>query len=257
MISQGRISDSIGGFPFLKQWGIGPYKDPNKPAIFIGCYNPPEDFRLIMSHKALGVLIWGGTDADVISAEKLRKIKAKTNIKHIALGGFIARDLSKAGIPYVRIPLTIASRVMEPYPLGDKVYCYTPPKTNRSPYRYYGGHILEEVMRMMPRQKFILATPKLYSREKLFELYKECFIGLRLTVHDGFPNTVAELGLRGRRCVFNDNVPTALSWTDARSVVKIIENEKRLTPGPQKVAQDMYDYLDISYDFLEEDYWSI
>ena len=112
-------------------------------------------------------------------------------------------------------------------------------------------------MKLLPDLEFIVTSPTDYPKEELFELYKKCFIGLRLTGHDGFPNTVAELGLRGRRCVFNDDVPTAISWQDAVSVVKIIENEKRLTPGPQKVAQDMYDYLDISYDFLEEDYWSI
>lgn len=253
MISQGRLSDSLGRFPFFKQWGIGPYNDPNKPAIFMGCYNPPEDFSTIMSHKALGVLIWGGTDADIITAEKLRRLKGKENIKHVALSGFIARDLNKAGIPHVRIPLTIAPRVMEPFPLGDKVYCYAP----KTSYKYYGGHVLDKVMKLLPDVEFIVTSPRDYSKEKLLELYKKCFIGLRLTGHDGFPNTVAELGLRGRRCVFNDDVPTAIPWTDAESVVKIIENEKRLTPGPQKVAQDMYDYLDISYDFLEEDYWSI
>ena len=251
MIQQGRISDSLSRFPFLKQWGVGPYTDPNKPAIFVGCYNPPEDFRTIVNHKALGVLIWGGTDADIISAEKLRTIKGKTNIKHIALSGFIARDLGKAGIPCVRIPLTIAPRVMEPLPLGDKVYCYAP----RTSYKYYGGHVLDKVMKLLPDVEFIVTSPRDYPQEKLPELYEKCFIGLRLTGHDGFPNTVAEMGLRGRRCVFNDDVPTAIPWTGAESVVKIIENEKRLTPGPQKVAKAMYDYINIPLDFLDENYW--
>ena len=251
MIQQGRISASIGGFPFLKQWGIGPYKDPNSPAVFVGCYNPPEDFRTIMNHKAFGVLIWGGTDADMIAAEKLRKLKNKPNIKHIALSGFIVRDLNKAGIPSVRIPLTIAPRVMEPSPLGDSVYCYAP----RTRYKYYGGHVLDKVMKLLPDLEFIVTSPGDYPKDKLFELYEKCFIGLRLTGHDGFPNTVAEMGLRGRRCVFNDDVPTAIPWTGAESVVKIIENEKRLTPGPQKVAQAMYDYIDIPPDWLNENYY--
>ena len=255
MIQQGRISASISGFPFLKQWGIGPYTDPDKPAVFVGCYNPPEDFRTIMNHQALGVLIWGGTDVDMIAAEKLNKLKNKPNIKHIAQSGFIARDLQKAGIKYRRLPLTTVPRIMNPYPLGDKVYCYTPPKSNKPRYRYYGGHVLEKVMKLMPDQEFILTVPKLYSKEKLFELYKECFIGLRLTEHDGLPHTVVEMGLRGRRCVFNDDIPGAIPWSGAKDIVDIIKKEKARTANPQKVAKEMYDYLDISYDFLDENNW--
>ncbi len=255
MIRQGRISNSIGGFPFLRQWGIGPYTDPNEPAVFVGCYNPPEDFRTIMDHKSLGVLIWGGTDSDMIAAEKLRKLKNKPNIKHIAQSGFIALDLVKAGISYERIPLTTVPKIMNPSPLGDSVYCYTPLKANKPRYKYYGGHFLEKVVEMMPEQKFILTTPKQYSKERLFELYKKCFIGLRLTEHDGLPHTVVELGLRGRRCVFNDDVPGAIPWDNAKDIVGIIKKEKRRNPGTGRVALNMHDYIDVSYDFLNENYW--
>lgn len=251
MIQQGRISDSIRGFPFLKQWGVGEYKYPDKPAIFVGCYNPPEDFKTIMSHKALGVLIWGGTDAEMIAAEKLRKLKAKTNIKHVAQSGFIARDLERAGIPYKRFPITTVPRVMDPSPLGDHVYCYAP----RTRWEFYGGPVLNKVMKLLPDQKFIVTVPRQHSKERLFELYKRCFIGLRLTRHDGLPHTVVELGLRGRRCVFNDDIPGAIPWKNAKDIVRIINEEKVRTPGTTKVALDMYDFLDVSLDFLNKSYW--
>ena len=63
---------------------------------------------------------------------------------------------------------------------------------------------------------------------QLVDVYKKCFIGLRLTKHDGLSNTVVELGLSGRRCVWNGGSPNAVRWSTVDSVVEAIKAEQLL-----------------------------
>ena len=81
--------------------------------------------------------------------------------------------------------------------------------------------------------------------------YKSCFIGLRLTTHDGLPNTICELGLMGRRCIYNGQLPHSIPYSNADDIVESIEREfKSRNEDNTLIANDMYDYLNIGDDWL-------
>ena len=252
MIKQGRISQSVSGFKFMEKYGISEYKNPKESAVFFGCYNPPQDFNTIINHKALGILIWLGSDSRLINPNKLQIIKQKTNIKHIAQSIFIANDLSKAGIEFKMLPIHATKDTINLQPLGDCIYCYAP----KHKYNFYGGQIIDELKKILPNEKFIITSNKQYPREKIIEFYKKSFIGLRLTLHDGLPETVVELGLMGRRCIFNDKLPNTIAWKTIQDIVRIIKKEKLMIGQINiKLANSMFDFLNIDNSWLDENYW--
>jgi hypothetical protein len=66
----------------------------------------------------------------------------------------------------------------------------------------------------------------MYDKPKLFEIYRNCFLNLRLTTFDGCPNTNLEMGLMGRKSVFNGKgVPGSILWIDVNHVCDIILHE--------------------------------
>lgn len=253
MIKQGRVSQSISSFKFLEKYKLSEYKNPREPAIFFGCYNPPKDFNTIINHKSLGILVWGGTDIQMIDPYKLRKIKEKKNIKYIAQSGFIENDLKHAGIICKRLPITTIKPILNLQSLGNYIYCYAP----KCRYNFYGGRILDKLKKLLPNEKFIIASsPRQYSKEQLIELYKNCFIGLRLTSHDGLPHTVVELGLMGRRCIFNDEIPNAIQWKTIQDIIRIIKIEKlKIGQTNLQIANAIYNFLNIDNSWLNENYW--
>ena len=57
-------------------------------------------------------------------------------------------------------------------------------------------------------------------------IYKHCYIGLRLTPHDGNANQVIELGLMGIKTVYNGGGPSSLPYKSLNDIINHIENEK-------------------------------
>jgi hypothetical protein len=46
----------------------------------------------------------------------------------------------------------------------------------------------------------------------MFEIYKKCFVGVRLTNKDGNANTVLEMGRLGIPVIFNGNESNSISY---------------------------------------------
>lgn len=55
-----------------------------------------------------------------------------------------------------------------------------------------------------------------YGQDELHEIYKQSFIGVRLTEHDNMALSCVEMGLMGRRSIFNGNIPCAIPYSDAQ-----------------------------------------
>lgn len=252
-IKQGRLSKGVGNFKFLEKYGLSEYVNFKKPAIFFGCYKYPQDFSTIINHKALGIIVWCGADSYRVGSEKLKAIKEKKNIQHIAISRFIEKTLRHAGISFKRLPINPSENIVNPQPLGDSIYCYAP----KFRYDYYGGKIINELKELLLDEKFIITSSCIqYPKEQLIELYKKSFIGLRLTKYDGLPNTVIELGLMGRRCIFNDNIPNAIHWWTIQDIIRIIKVEKlKIEQTNTQLAKTMFNFLNIDDSWLNENYW--
>jgi len=251
-ITQIKISPSMLADKFIKHFKLSDYTDINAPTLFMGCYIPP-DYETIIKHRGFGIIRWCGTDAMRFNlyAGYINAVKEKLNIKHIAISDYIARDLDNIGIKYLRFPCTTVKKEMNPVSLGDSVYCYLP----ASQYERYGGLLVDEIRKKTKHNFIITNHPRQFTTSELNDIYRRSFIGLRLTQHDGLPSTVLELGLMGRRSVFNGGLPHTLHWSKVEKIVKIIEMEKKRNPGVKIVARDMYNYINIERYWLNTEFW--
>ena len=114
-------------------------------------------------------------------------------------------------------------------PLGHKVYVYGGPESGVRA-EFYGLNHLAEIQQQLPDVNFVIGhtSPPTFAYEQMASIYQDCLMGLRLTPHDGCSNTVVELGLMGRRCVWNGDLPNAIPWRTTVDVVSAIKHQRAL-----------------------------
>jgi len=222
IIKQIQTSDGVIFFhaEMAKKYNLKEYSNIRKPVLFMGCYND-SDVKKITDHKGFVLLLWLGTDAMRITPDKAKVLKKK-NIHHIAQCDYIAKDLKKAGLKYSRINVAITNHKPNPQPLGDSVYFYY----GRNNPEFYG---LSRVVRLKEKYKdikFIFGTIGTFPIWKMPDIYKSSFIGLRLTPHDGLSETVLEMGMMGRRCVWNESFPGCYQWETDQDIINAIYKER-------------------------------
>jgi len=247
----------------MERYSIHNYNDTTKPSIFFGCYSETTVNR-IFYHKSLSVIVWGGSDARGLRKwaegiqfikkrkrmyEKLRTIK---NVKHIAISEDICEDLKKARFNYRFVPVCpVLPNLFNPTELGSMIYSYG---YKRKP-ELYGRKLVEKVERKF-RSVTLLCSEIGNSTELPYEkmrgVYDKCFIGLRFTKHDGLPNTVIELGLMGRKCIHNSNLPNAIRYESFKDIVGAIQSESTMIGCKNKeLAEKTYEYINIPDDWLD------
>ena len=241
---------------FLEKYKFQGYVNPDEPCFFHGCYN--KTFDVIRNHRAFGVIDWGGSDSLQLLNDKLfiEHLQQRNNTYHIANSKFISNDLIKCGIPhfiYPFSPMTIGNICAKP--LGKDVYIYG----GHADPDFYGASIVERLKKKLPNVNFITryAQPPDYSTpEELMKIYENSFIGLRLVPHDGMSCTVSELGLMGRKCVWNGNSPNAIPWkTDDDIVNAILQEQKQIGETNEILSNEMKKFLTIPDEVFDMDFY--
>ena len=237
---------------FLKRYGLKSRTKIDKPCVFFGIYW--NDLESILNHKSLAIAVWRGSD--ILKKKNLERCRKNKRIKHVAISSFIENDLKKAGISYKFIPITGSDPDMfTSYPLGDEVYVYIP----KGRYDFYGGSVVDKIRSKCKFKINIIDGSNKMKRDELIDLYKKCFIGLRLTSHDGIANSVIEMGLMGRKCIYNDlKVPNAISWDadDIEDILNKIELESdNIGKINNEVSQMVRKYINVGRDWLDTKYW--
>lgn len=245
-----RITQLTTGLPFFKaqmmeKYRLHEYTDKQKPLLLFGLYND-EELIIAKHHKAHLTIVWCGGDSMTYLPQKSEIIKALTNVRHIALSEFVSADLHKFGIEHIVLPITPTAAIKNRKPRGENIYAYVDVARSEK----YGYHLLPEIQERT-NKRIIIADHTTYSREQLNEVYESCFIGLRLTKHDGLPNTVIEMGLMGRNCIYNGKLPNAIPYTDVDSIVASIRREyNQRHQINQAIVDATFDYLNIGDDWL-------
>jgi hypothetical protein len=236
---------------FMKRFSLLNYKNKNQPCIFFGAYW--NDIESILNHNSLAIVIWRGSD---ILKTKNLNLLSKKNVKHVAVSSFIEKDLKKYNIPHKFLPLTGTDINLFVFcPLGNEIYTYIP----KNKEEFYGKGIVNEIQKNCKFKINIITGSLQYSKEQLLEIYKRCFIGLRLTPHDGLSNTVIELGLMGRKCIHNDlYLPNAIKWqkNNIDDIMLDIEEEaKSIGKTNEELSNKMKEYINVGIDWLNIKYW--
>ena len=94
------------------------------------------------------------------------------------------------------------------------------------------------------------------KRTQLPDLYRKCFMGLRLTPHDGCSCTAIELGLMGRRIVWNGDSPNAIKWRTLDDVAAAIREEMKLIGQTrERVREDVEKFINVPDYWLDTDFY--
>jgi hypothetical protein len=255
-INQCKIPESnkTGIEGFMKRYSLKPYYDKNSPSIFYSLWG----MNSIQKHKSLAIIVWRGTDI-VKNIDKLKYLRKKSNVKHVAVSSFIAEDCKKAKLKYKYIPI-VSTRVedFETCPLGEEIYTYIPNR-NIKYFKRYGRQYVDTIKKKCSYKINISESSTHYSRKKLIKIYERCFCGLRLTAHDGLPNQVIEMGLMGRKNVYNGDIPGSINWDpgDIDSVVRNIDQEfSRVGKINYDLSEKIKQYIDVGDSWLNTEFWS-
>ncbi len=239
---------------FFKKYSLKKYNNLEKPTVFFSLWG----FRIIRSHKGFAVVIWRGTD--ILKMERrLKSIKKMKNVYHIAISSYIAKDLEKYGIKYKFIPIVgVDLKYFKPCPMGDEIYTYIPTHKTNKYYKRYGMKIVKKIEKRCKYKINIVDSSKKYNRKEMFDIYKRCFCGLRMTEHDGLPNQVIEMGLMGRRSFYNGDIPGSIKWN--KNIDKIIydidEEAKKINTIDYSYIQKINRFIDVGGKWLYTEFWN-
>ena len=228
---------------FLLKYNLSNYSDKaddREPLVMFGLYYP-EDYSLYRRYKGEVIVVWCGNDArSKLNRRTAALVKSRT-ARHIAMGKFISNSLRKFGIVNHILPVCPTILKKCPVPRGDKLYFY-----GGSNPKFYGDKYLPEIKKRTGLE-IIKTDSATYTSDELQKIYAQCFLGLRLTTHDGLPNTVVELGLMGRRSIYNGGTPHSIPWTGIDDICESIMKEyNERKEDNTKIADDWEKYLNIN-----------
>lgn len=236
---------------FIKMNRLRPYEDKKKPVVFFGLYH--VDLRKVDRHKDMLILVWRGTDI-TLPGHLDKTLNSKVDIKHVAISSFIEDDLKKRNVEYKFLPLVGGDMSKyEPEILGKEIYVYIPEQRSD----FYGGKIIKKLKKKCKYKINIANSCNRYSGGKLYEVYKKCFCGLRLTSHDGVANQVVEMGMMGRKTIYNGKTPSSIPWkNDVDSILESIEKEAaKIGTNQDLLAKEVSDFYMIKDPWLTTEYW--
>lgn len=191
--------------------------------VFFGLYDK-DDYLDLLNHIGKKYLIWGGTDANVKfkhRADIVNKIKNYYDINNLSISIDIYNSLSKYGISSILIYLNLVDyNIFKPIDkFGKSIYVYN--GFTKGNEEIYGKSIYQEVIKKIPEYNFIFSNELGIPYKQMPKIYSKCFIGLRLTEHDGNANTVQEFNAMGIPIIFNGD--GGIGYTNVEDIIQIIK----------------------------------
>jgi len=228
---QGCVSTALHLFEdrFMKKYSLQPYHDTHTNCVFFGVYND-GDLQKINQHAGLRIIIWGGEDANPMhkhSLATIREIKRLHNVMHLAISTCIQNSLLSQEIPSHLIDFDLLDTSLF-YPvreLGHKIFIYNGYNTGRE--SVYGKDAYTQVMQRLPHFEYILSNTLHVPHADMPGIYKQCFIALRLTPHDGNANMVQECAAMQIPVVHNQS-EYGLKWNTVDDVIEHINRLSQL-----------------------------
>jgi len=241
-IQQARISEGVSTFKaeYLRKFDLVEVFDIHLPVVFFGMYDL-SDYEALKVFINKIVIVWCGTDSLMIDTDKANLLK-KVNATHIVKSKFMRDDLKKWDIPHEILPVSWQDFNINPVPLGDNIFHYGKGD-------FYGENYLDAIEKATGLY-IIRTTKNTYSKEALLKVYESCFINLRLTTHDGLPNTVLEMGMMGRRSIYNGGIPTSIKWSSLEGIIHRIREEYENVGNVSEVSKSIKEYINIGDNWL-------
>jgi hypothetical protein len=195
--------------------------------VFFGIYSG-KDIEILRRHRGYKFLIWGGTDCNWNYRDRVKNLDVIKNIPdlyHIAISKDIQDRLRLKNIESIFLELDLVDKeLFKPVSeKGDSIFIYNGfTKGNED---IYGKRIYMEVVKRLPKFKFIYSNQLNLPHEEMPKIYAKCFIGLRLTEHDGNANMVQEMKAMNIPVVHNQS-DYGLKWWSIDDIITSINMYK-------------------------------
>ncbi len=197
--------------------------------VIFGCYsinfleNNINDFK---QNK----IIFGGSDTHYkvrdLSLKTLEYIKKHTNnIELYSISNFINNDLDYFKLNYKQIYLCLSDYKLF-YNLNllkKNIYIYDG-KGKMEHSDIYNIKLINKILKTN-KYNYNISSKNKVNYVKMNELLNTCFIGLRLTKHDGNSNIVQEMGLIGIKCIHNSYFYNSIPFYNESDIIKNINKE--------------------------------
>ena len=230
---QSHISQSLAGLDenLILKYNLIKYTNPITTAIFFGMYRD-EDYVLMCNHIGQKSIIWFGSDALDLNPEWINEVN---NCVNIGVSHQVVDTLQCYGVDAVWYPVNAVMPHMWPNkPNGDKLFWYS----GNAP-EFYGESLINEIKERI-NLTIIRAGHDTFTRDQLVDVYSQCFLNLRLTAHDGSPNTNIEMGLMGRRSIYNGELPASIPWQGVDDICQSIMREYHCRHVENKYISEIY-----------------
>jgi hypothetical protein len=217
-MTQAHISQSLEGLEqgLIEKYGSLPW-DSSSKILFFGMYREEDFNRLVYNDPINCKVIWFGSDALNLPTEWIERVKEVTNI---AVSKQVQATLKEKGIDSIYRPInSVIPNNFPNVPNGDNLFWYY----GNAP-EFYGLELVGEIEQRLSIPIVRVGYNEL-NKTELIETYKQCFLNLRLTPHDGCPNTNIEMGLMGRKSIYNGDLPCSIKWYSIDSICRAIETE--------------------------------
>jgi hypothetical protein len=181
----------------FKKYSMIEYNNIDKPSVFFGIYRK-EDIERLQQHSGKKIIIWGGTDCNVdihCRSNMVKLVKNLSNVTHLSISECISNSLKKRNVTSLPFCLNMVDKdIFKPVSnLGSKIFIYNGIAKGNE--QNYGKEIYEEIVKRLPEFEYIYSNELGIPYEKMPEIYSRCFIGLRLTQHDGNANMIQDIDL--------------------------------------------------------------
>jgi len=215
---QAHISESLAGLDkgLIEKFNLIPYESCLPETVFMGMYRE-EDLVLLAAHIGASTIVWFGSDAKDLPDDWIKFVKGSVNI---AVSHQVQETLEAKGVEAIWCPINaVIPHEWPVVPNGDKIFWYS----GNAP-EYYGESLINEIKERI-NIPIIRAGHDTFTKEQLVDVYSQCFLNLRLTPHDGCPNVNIEMGLMGRRSIYNGDLPGSIPWQSVDDICQSIMRE--------------------------------
>lgn len=210
-----------------RKYNLVKFNNINEPSFFFGVYNN-LDLEAICKLNNLRIIIWGGEDANFNLPHSLQTIKEIKNIKnciHLAISKCIHDRLLKKNIHSICVDFNLVNlkiyKQLTIHELSNKIMISNGQTIGRE--AIYGESTYKQIINLRKHFDFIMTNKLNVKYENMPEVYKKCFIVLRLTQYDGNANTAQECEVLGIPIIHNQS-RHGLKWKTVNDILNHIDN---------------------------------
>ena len=237
----------------MKMYNLQEYSNIEKPCVFFGIYDYKHELEKINQHKSKCIVIPGGSD--FINYKFIKK-----PVIYLSLSKDIQHRFDSVKIPSILINFNLVDLTLfKPIERkGDKIFIYDGIIKKPDAARIYGKKYYDTVVKQLPNYEYIYSSDLNLPYEKMPEIYNKCFIGLRLTKHDGNANMVQEMETMGIPVVHNQS-DYGLKWKTVDDIIEHIHKSSKKYQQIQNIEHikntnkyNFYNITTLDNDILED-----